>query len=290
MASGDSFSLASVTRPREGGHSQAALHRRPHACPDKMKFGAAVTFWDPTHAVFNIQGTELAPTIEEYRTLIGRTTVTHGIIEPNFRTTRPVLVSRLLGVQRSSLQAELAYSGDTEIITAKLLRFIDSQARVGFKWRAAWMPPRPAALRCRGFNGVPLTIPEDTARARFEHTWREDQTSVNRQRDIERVLDAWRTMVIERPYFPEHPILEEQDFQATEEYVLRFYRWGPTTHEDSANSPRVEDSGPTGASLTPNRELAQARAELQRREQELARANVALERFKKRARGSPRTP
>ncbi|OWM71253.1 hypothetical protein CDL15_Pgr011380 [Punica granatum] len=89
--------------------------------------GAAVTFWDPAHAVFNIQGTELAPTIEEYRTLIGRTTITHGIMEPNFQTTRLVLVSRLLGVQRSSLQAELTYSGGTEIITAKLLRFFDSR-------------------------------------------------------------------------------------------------------------------------------------------------------------------
>ncbi|OWM71014.1 hypothetical protein CDL15_Pgr012505 [Punica granatum] len=39
MASGDSFSRASVARPREGGHSQAALHRRAHACPDEMKFG-----------------------------------------------------------------------------------------------------------------------------------------------------------------------------------------------------------------------------------------------------------
>ncbi|OWM75292.1 hypothetical protein CDL15_Pgr012252 [Punica granatum] len=50
--------------------------------------GAAVTFWDPTHAVFNIQGTELTPIIEEYRTLIGRTAISHGIVEPNLRTTR----------------------------------------------------------------------------------------------------------------------------------------------------------------------------------------------------------
>ncbi|OWM66965.1 hypothetical protein CDL15_Pgr002719 [Punica granatum] len=41
MASGDSFSRASVARPREGGHSQAALHRCAHACPDEMKFGCA---------------------------------------------------------------------------------------------------------------------------------------------------------------------------------------------------------------------------------------------------------
>ncbi|PKI68961.1 hypothetical protein CRG98_010641 [Punica granatum] len=63
--------------------------------------GAAVMFWDPTHAIFNIQGTELTPIIEEYRTLIGRTAVAYGIVEPNIRTTRPTPVSLLLGVHRS---------------------------------------------------------------------------------------------------------------------------------------------------------------------------------------------
>ncbi|PKI40569.1 hypothetical protein CRG98_039043 [Punica granatum] len=41
MASGDSFSRASVAHPREGGHSQAALHRLAHACPNETKFGRA---------------------------------------------------------------------------------------------------------------------------------------------------------------------------------------------------------------------------------------------------------
>ncbi|PKI45210.1 hypothetical protein CRG98_034388 [Punica granatum] len=41
MASGDSFPRASVARPWEDGHSQAALHRCVHACPDEMKFGCA---------------------------------------------------------------------------------------------------------------------------------------------------------------------------------------------------------------------------------------------------------
>ncbi|PKI54050.1 hypothetical protein CRG98_025544 [Punica granatum] len=40
MASGDSFSRASVAHPREGEHSQAALHYA-HACPDEMKFECA---------------------------------------------------------------------------------------------------------------------------------------------------------------------------------------------------------------------------------------------------------
>ncbi|PKI52695.1 hypothetical protein CRG98_026915 [Punica granatum] len=49
--------------------------------------GAAVTFWDSTHAIFNIQGTELTPTIKEYWTLIDRTAIAHDIVEPNLRTT-----------------------------------------------------------------------------------------------------------------------------------------------------------------------------------------------------------
>ncbi|PKI31430.1 hypothetical protein CRG98_048179, partial [Punica granatum] len=115
------------------------------------------------------------------------------------------------------------------------------------------------------------------------------------------------------------------DFQATEEYIIRLYRWGPAVHEDLVNSPRVGDDGSPGVTPTPNmaiqvelthlraerdrlrrevaekdeqlvdqcqlqRELAQTRAELQKRDQELARANAALERSRKRALGGLYTP
>ncbi|PKI74254.1 hypothetical protein CRG98_005375 [Punica granatum] len=122
-----------------------------------------------------------------------------------------------------------------------------------------------------------------------------------------------------------HPTLDERDFQAIEEYIIRFYRWGPAAHEDLVNSPRVEDGRSPGATPTPNmaiqtelthlkaerdhlrrevaekdeqlvdqrplqRELAQTRAELQRCDQELAPVNAAFERSRKRARGGPYTP
>ncbi|PKI61328.1 hypothetical protein CRG98_018283 [Punica granatum] len=50
----------------------------------------AMEFWDSEHAVFNFQGTELSPTIEEYTTLIQRPTpTTQGIFVPNpFATIR----------------------------------------------------------------------------------------------------------------------------------------------------------------------------------------------------------
>ncbi|PKI31973.1 hypothetical protein CRG98_047636, partial [Punica granatum] len=48
----------------------------------------AAEFWDPEHAVFNFQGSELAPTIEEYTALTQRPTpTTHGIFVPNPFTT-----------------------------------------------------------------------------------------------------------------------------------------------------------------------------------------------------------
>ncbi|PKI48114.1 hypothetical protein CRG98_031476 [Punica granatum] len=360
----------------------------------------------------------------------GYSAIVHGIVEPNFHTARPTLVSRLLGVPTIRLNAELAYSGSTEIAIEKLLFFIESRAhrvqgdflrkdlshvvlllifgtllfprshsfidaalasvvlqvvggrgyevalvaetirsldrvlrtcdrrirgspmllqiwlqshanplrllrsimyfngpesiisrllpllRVeerkvskwikffreiaprGFKWRAAWMPPGPIALRCPDFYGVPL-VSHAGSTTYFP-------TRVVRQLGgLQKVLDAWRTVIIERPYFPEHSTLDERDFQATEEYIIRFYRWGSAAHEDLVNSPRVEDGGSPSATPTPNmaiqaelthlraerdhlrrevaekdeqlvdqrqlqKELAQTRAELQRRDQELA--------------------
>ncbi|PKI53192.1 hypothetical protein CRG98_026393 [Punica granatum] len=40
----------------------------------------AISFWDTQHAVFNFQGTELAPTIEEYEALIQRPVPTRDIV------------------------------------------------------------------------------------------------------------------------------------------------------------------------------------------------------------------
>ncbi|PKI66117.1 hypothetical protein CRG98_013475 [Punica granatum] len=79
-------------------------------------------------------------------------------------------------------------------------------------------------LRCPDFYGVPLVshagsttyflvrvvkqlnglqmVPEDTARTKFEHTWREDQTSVDRQSSIEQVLAAWQTVITKRHTSP----------------------------------------------------------------------------------------
>ncbi|PKI59569.1 hypothetical protein CRG98_020032, partial [Punica granatum] len=99
MASGDSFSRASVARPRESGHSQAALHRLRACVPRRDEIRVRMdrpapglrleAITPPRQEIMRIwrtlrPGTELAPTIEEYTVLIQRpTSTTQGIFVPN---------------------------------------------------------------------------------------------------------------------------------------------------------------------------------------------------------------
>ncbi|PKI33061.1 hypothetical protein CRG98_046548, partial [Punica granatum] len=73
----------------------------------------AAEFWDPQHAVFNFQGTELAPTIEEYTTLIqSPTPTTQGIFVPNpFIVIRSQL-STLLDIPVQEVHQELHQGWD----------------------------------------------------------------------------------------------------------------------------------------------------------------------------------
>ncbi|PKI75830.1 hypothetical protein CRG98_003745 [Punica granatum] len=73
----------------------------------------AAEFWDPQHAVFNLQGTEVAPTIEEYTALVQRPTpTTQGIFVPNpFEVIRSQL-STLLGIPVQEVHQELHQGWD----------------------------------------------------------------------------------------------------------------------------------------------------------------------------------
>ncbi|PKI37294.1 hypothetical protein CRG98_042315 [Punica granatum] len=68
----------------------------------------AAELWDLEHAVFNFQGTELAPTIEEYTALIQRPTSTiHGIFVPNPFTTVQGQLSTLVHIPAQDIHEEL---------------------------------------------------------------------------------------------------------------------------------------------------------------------------------------
>ncbi|PKI62780.1 hypothetical protein CRG98_016823 [Punica granatum] len=74
----------------------------------------AAEFWDPEHAVFNFHGTELAPMIEEYTTLIQRPTpTTHSIFVPNPFPTVQGQLSTLLHIPAQNIHEELHERGLT---------------------------------------------------------------------------------------------------------------------------------------------------------------------------------
>ncbi|OWM91663.1 hypothetical protein CDL15_Pgr026908 [Punica granatum] len=78
-------------------------------------------FWDPQHAVFNFQGTELAPTIEEYMALLQRPTpTTQGIFVPNPFAIIQSQLSALLGIPVQEVHQELHQGWDQGIRIAWL--------------------------------------------------------------------------------------------------------------------------------------------------------------------------
>ncbi|PKI04880.1 hypothetical protein CRG98_049624, partial [Punica granatum] len=93
-------------------------------------------------------------------------------------------------------------------------------------------------LKCPDFNGVPL-VSHAGSTTYFP-------ARVVRQLGGLQTVPKGTTTVIEHPYFHEHPTQDERDFQATEEYILRFYRSGPSENDDFTDSPPVESSTSSG--------------------------------------------
>ncbi|PKI58255.1 hypothetical protein CRG98_021337 [Punica granatum] len=295
MISGDSFSRVSVTLPWKGRHSQERDPKAPMRVPTRV-YILVCTAWrlhweflsvfgldpvcllaflgaygsrptkmlgaqNPEHAVFDIQGAKLTPTIEEYWTLIGRTAVSHGIVEPNIYTTQPTLVSHLLGVQTTRLNAEVAYSGSTEIAIEKILSFIQS-----------WMHKvQRDVLRkdlCHAFLllifesllFLPLRALVDVALAGVV-------LQVVGGREYEGVISTGALLT------PSTAVQAELTSLGAERD--RLYQEVTEKDEQLIDQCRLQ------------RELAQARVEIQKRDQELARVNVALERSRKMTHGGP---
>ncbi|PKI69355.1 hypothetical protein CRG98_010237 [Punica granatum] len=197
----------------------------------------AAEFWDPEHAVFNFQGTELAPTIEEYTALIQRPTpTTHGIFVPNPFTTVQGQLSTLLHIPAQDIHEELHERWDQGIRIA---------------WLSDWtllraMAPTTASYQrdvCHGFillvfgtllfpyspNLIDGAIAQVVLQAVGGHSY------------VEALLAETVRSLDYRLYFPEHPTDEERVFSATSAYVARFYARGlaPPQRSQAAPTPRA---------------------------------------------------
>ncbi|PKI73122.1 hypothetical protein CRG98_006487, partial [Punica granatum] len=152
----------------------------------------AAEHWDPEHAVFNFQGTELAPMIEEYTALVQRPTSTiHDIFVPNPFTTVQGQLSTLLYIPAQDIHEELherfgfspistpfvhhirspfSYIADERSLIERLVpvipppehsfsewrRFWRELTLARFLWVARWNPGGPMITGYSGIVGVPL--------------------------------------------------------------------------------------------------------------------------------------
>ncbi|PKI65010.1 hypothetical protein CRG98_014595 [Punica granatum] len=139
MISGDSFSRVFVTHPREGGHSQAARSKSAHLIIGDLSLLAeslidwtllttAISFWDTQRAIFNFQGTEPAPTVEEYTSLIQRPMPTRDIVVPNQFATIQSRLAILLGLRDEEVRHELENGWEHSVRIARLVNFIHIRA------------------------------------------------------------------------------------------------------------------------------------------------------------------
>ncbi|PKI49903.1 hypothetical protein CRG98_029687 [Punica granatum] len=88
----------------------------------------AISFWDTQRAVFDFQGTELAPTIEEYTTVIQRPMPTRDIVVPNQFATIQSRLAILLGLRDEEVHRELENGWKHSVRIAWLMNFIHIRA------------------------------------------------------------------------------------------------------------------------------------------------------------------
>ncbi|PKI78953.1 hypothetical protein CRG98_000665 [Punica granatum] len=211
----------------------------------------ATEFWDPEHAVFNFQETELAPTIEEYTALIQRPTpTTQGIFVPNpFATIRGQL-SSLLGIPTQDIHEELTKDGITAsgsrclgIVGVPLLSHLGSTLIF-------------PGLVIRQLSGL-QDIPAEADRLPFRIQWvNSTSTAPARFQQIREIRHQRDASTIQRLYFPEHPTDEERAFSSTsamaeEDRVDISEEVNPPTPAHSQPSPTHAPPPPTPTGMLP---------------------------------------
>ncbi|PKI38254.1 hypothetical protein CRG98_041353 [Punica granatum] len=113
----------------------------------------AAEFWDPQHAVFNFQGTELAPTIEEMRGSL------HLLQVWLLAHIRPFCSSHpfsYIADERSLIERLVSVFPPPEHSFSEWRHFWGELTPARFLWVARWNPGGPMITGCPGIVGVLL--------------------------------------------------------------------------------------------------------------------------------------
>ncbi|PKI40342.1 hypothetical protein CRG98_039271 [Punica granatum] len=84
----------------------------------------AISFWDTQRAVFSFQGSELAPTVEEYAAFIQRPMPTRDIVVPNQFDMIQSRLAILLDLRDEEIRCELQHGWEHSVRTTWLIDFI----------------------------------------------------------------------------------------------------------------------------------------------------------------------
>ncbi|PKI68882.1 hypothetical protein CRG98_010737 [Punica granatum] len=194
----------------------------------------AAEFWDPQHAVFNFQGTELAPTIEEYTALIQRPTpTTQGIFVPNpFAVIRSQL-STLLGIPVQELHQELhqGWDHDRDACHGFLLLIFGTLL---FPYAPNLIDGAIAQVVLQAVGGhsyVEALLAETVRSLDYVREVRR-----GRMRGSPHLLIVWLLAHI-RPFCSSHPFSYIADERSLIERLVPFYSQGPTSPQRSQTAP-----------------------------------------------------
>ncbi|PKI66884.1 hypothetical protein CRG98_012750 [Punica granatum] len=107
----------------------------------------AISFWDTQHAAFNFQGTELAPTVEEYEALIQRPMPTRDIVVPNQTILFPHTSDLIDGPHAQVVLQVVGGHSYIEAVVAEIVRSFDyvREVRCG-RMRRIFLPKRTVLL------------------------------------------------------------------------------------------------------------------------------------------------
>ncbi|PKI39659.1 hypothetical protein CRG98_039944 [Punica granatum] len=225
---------------------------------DRTLLRTAISFWDTQRVVFNFQGTELSPTVEEYATLISgpcrpatswyptksyQRDACHGFLLLIFGTILFPYSSNLIDGALAQVILQVVGSHScVKIVLAETIRSLDYVREVRCdRMRGAshllqiWLLAHIRPF-CSSHPFFYITdersliarllqdIPTKAYRAPYHFTLADTTASLpDRFLRVREVRRLWGTRIVQELYFPEHSTDEERAFSATTAYVVQFH-------------------------------------------------------------------
>ncbi|PKI66316.1 hypothetical protein CRG98_013278 [Punica granatum] len=273
----------------------------------------AISFWDIQHVVFNFQGTELTPTVEEYEALIQRPMPTRDIVVPNQMKGSPHLLQIWLiaHIKPFGLSHPFSYITDERSLIARLLhvfqpfernysdwrQFMEDLTPAQFLWAARWNPGSPMAIEC---PSVVESSDNSAAYRIFPPKWTALLTCSCGQTlqlcshrgfyESEKLDACGELALVHKPRtapIPRAPSVSIPNAESSAQAAVRTELQSIREERDRLRCELVDTRADFAEHRELQRELAHARVHIANHEQEIARLSAMLDRARAKKRKVP---